>query len=264
MATNIRFAAVFLVFFVWSVRVCIPTRSNRRLIHGWIFCRHHRSEIDSSLTAIHSPFGGADGMIQVRVPAVRVAPTIVGHLRRRHNLRPLQQQQLRWKRKDGHRYHLQNERPPTQKQRKQHNRRKNLGKQHGAPGSKAGPRRESKRRERHDILYPPPPAPAIEDHVYTADDALLDDLMGHTRRSQPHPVPAYYGQQQRKLMHRVVDRMEQLQRGSSSDHHEKIDTTIALPSDMDISLALRAFRDRHHNNNKVRALHTYCLMPYGT
>lgn len=97
---------------------------------------------------------------------------------------------------------------------------------------------------------------------YVADDALLDDLMGNTSMAHPTPEPAYLGHRQRYYFNRVADQMDDYRKyhqqiveghtvsSSNNDNSELTLVPADLPSDKDISLALRAFRDR--NGTKQR------------
>ena len=173
-------------------------------------------------------------------------------------------QQLRWKRKDGNRYHLQ-ERPPTKKQRKRYNRQLKQAHgevdRHGKPGSKAGVRREWAKQWKQDILNPVPDIPMQELEKYTLDDALLDDLIGNTSEAQPTPEPVYLGHRHRKYYIRVADQMDEYRRkmelltsgdkDKKSEGKELLDLhNLVLPSDEDLSLVLRAFRDREGTRRK--------------
>jgi pentatricopeptide repeat protein len=154
--------------------------------------------------------------------------------------------------------------PPTRKQLKTYNR-KNRAREaeqehHSRPGSKAGPRREWEAQTKKDLLDSrnDDQLPANPEE-YDIGDALLDDLIGNTKynSSQPTPKPVYLGNKERHYYHRVADQMEryQLRMGESSaaDPSENSLTDVSnaeLPSDRDISLALRAHRDRHGTRQK--------------
>ena len=118
----------------------------------------------------------------------------------------------------------------------------------------------------------------IDKNEYNVEDALLDDLMGNTKElsSQPTPEPVYLGHKHVHYYNRVADQMDlyyaslkqfqtqeqaqqQAQSSSSSsldinnNHHHKAlveNTVAALPSDHDISLVLRAYRDLHGTRQK--------------
>lgn len=173
-------------------------------------------------------------------------------------------QQVRWKRNDGNKASTK-ERAPTKKQYKAYNRKVQARQQeterHGRPGSKAGPRREWIEQTKQDLLASKrrkdenlPAAP----EEYDMDDALLDDLIGNTKyiSSQPTPKPVYLGHKERHYFHRVADQMERyrLSMGESVDQPKDSLTDASknseLPSDRDISLALRAYRDRNGTKQK--------------
>jgi len=84
---------------------------------------------------------------------------------------------------------------------------------------------------------------------YTADDALVDDLMGNVHRAHPTPEPAYLGHQQTFHFNRIMDQMDEYRNYRNALNDKETDelTLIPadLPSDKDISLAIRAFRDKH-------------------
>jgi pentatricopeptide repeat protein len=178
-------------------------------------------------------------------------------------------QQVRWKRNDGNKASMK-ERPATKKQMKAYNR-KNRARQaeqeqHAKPGSKAGPRREWEAQQKQDLLdsRKDDQLPVNPDE-YDMDDALLDDLIGNTKynSSQPTPKPVYLGNKEKHYFHRVADQMERYQlkmgdstassstSGDKQSNHALTDVSNAeLPSDRDISLALRAHRDRNGTRQK--------------
>lgn len=173
-------------------------------------------------------------------------------------------QQVRWKRNDGNKASMK-ERPPTRKQLKTYNRKNRAREQeqehHSRPGSKAGPRREWEAQTKQDLLDSrnDDQLPANPEE-YDMDDALLDDLIGNTKyiSSQPTPKPVYLGNKERHYYNRVADQMEryQLRMGESSSSVDQPNDALTdvsnaeLPSDRDISLALRAHRDRHGTRQK--------------
>eukprot|EP00536_Pseudo-nitzschia_multiseries_P007081 jgi/Psemu1/239925/estExt_Genewise1.C_1600036 len=150
---------------------------------------------------------------------------------------------------------------------------------HSAPGSKAGPRRQWARnrweqllahgkQNDHTTLLPS----VQEDEEYTFEDAILEDLMANTSHltSQPTPEPVYLGHRHREFYNRVADQMDayreaidQQRGGNESGDTDRgalpVSTeAVPLPSDSDISKALRAYRDRHGTRQKpigiIRAL----------
>lgn len=162
-------------------------------------------------------------------------------------------QQVRWKRKDGHKA-FGRERPPTKAQRKRYNRSLQAKEsKHGVPGSKAGIRREWEAERREDIMNPPPDL-QLDDMEYGMGDAMLDDLMGNTAylTAQETPEPAYLGHLHKKFFSQAANRMQtykdQLERLSdpNSDTSQLVAADrVEMPNDKNISLALRAFRDRY-------------------
>ena len=178
-------------------------------------------------------------------------------------------QQVRWKRRDGHKASTA-VRKPTKKQYKEYNRkvraRQHENNRHGSPGSKAGGRREWMEQTKQDLLASRhnDTLPAEQDG-YDMDDALLDDLIGNTQflSSQPTPKPVYLGHKEKHYFHRVADQMERYQlqmkntttsTSSTDDSADTLNgvanTPAELPSDRDISLALRSYRDRQGTRQK--------------
>jgi pentatricopeptide repeat protein len=107
-----------------------------------------------------------------------------------------------------------------------------------------------------------------DDDEYTLEDALLEEMMSNTAHvtSQPTPEPVYLGHKHKKYYNRVANQMDvyrealdeakQQQKAATNSVAEEqtfsskslIDTSsIAdlLPSDKDVSLVLRSYRDRH-------------------
>ena len=110
-------------------------------------------------------------------------------------LRPLHHphyQQVRWKRKDGHRFHGKL-RVPSRKERKK--RRRHLAKldmaenKHGKPGSKAGPRRQAKQEYKDEFMKPYEPPSTEELEGYNMQEAMLDTLIGSTKDVIDTPIP---------------------------------------------------------------------------
>lgn len=100
----------------------------------------------------------------------------------------------------------------------------------------------------------------MDDDDYGVSDALLDDLIGNTSYlgSSPTPEPIYLGHKQQQYYNVVVDKMdeyrtkirEQEQQSSTLTSSKKLilqeedAVTNILPTDFDISLALRSLRDK--------------------
>ncbi|GAX15437.1 hypothetical protein FisN_8Lh262 [Fistulifera solaris] len=164
-------------------------------------------------------------------------------------------QQVRYKRRDGN---TNRERKPSKKQLKKYNRKIQTiqAKQdkHSTPGSKAGPRREFVQALKQSYLESGDKDDSDQDLLdYDFNDALLDDLMGNTKdlSSQPTPEPVYLGDKHRKYFNHVADQMakyrrtmEHLKEGMSEEEVALIEAT-ELPSDKDLSLVVRSYRDRH-------------------
>lgn len=164
-------------------------------------------------------------------------------------------QQVRWKRRDGNKA-FSRERPPTKKQMKRYNRKLGaLDEKHGTPGSKAGSRRVFDQVVKKNIMDPP--AESAEDDIeYGMGDALLDDLIGNTSylTAQPTPEPVYLGHKHKTFFNRVRNQMKEYQRKidllvqNSGEENQKalLDLEhVELPTDNEISLVLRSFRDRY-------------------
>jgi pentatricopeptide repeat protein len=171
---------------------------------------------------------------------------------------PLFQHQVRWKRKGGASA-FSKPRPPTRKQQKAYNRRKaklhheRVGK-HSAPGSKAGYRRQFNEDTFQELLDGNKKDAAFDQQLleYDYGDALVDDLMGNTSSitSIPTPTPRYLGHKHKRFYNRVQRKMDayretvqKLQDGI--ENNATSGGEPALPSDHDISLVMRAYRDRH-------------------
>ena len=171
-------------------------------------------------------------------------------------------QQVRWKRKDGHSKFFK-VKPLPKKKLKAKKRKKaalefKLYGKHGAPGSKAGERRELIAHRKEQLLdrLEPDTEEDLQALDYNMGDALLDSLMGNT----PHlartetPQLEYTGDQHSRYYNRVALQMEQFreavqklkQAEEEGRGHEATDVLdpATLPSDRDISLVVRSFRDK--------------------
>jgi pentatricopeptide repeat protein len=173
-----------------------------------------------------------------------------------------QHHQVRWKRKGGASA-FSEPRPPTRKQRKAYNRRKaklyheKQGK-HSAPGSKAGYRRQWNEETFQQLLDYNSKNELMEKArlEYDYGDAMVDDLMGNTAgyTSLPTPKPFFLGHRHKKYYNQVRREMERYREGleklEESNNDEGLSTNLLPPSDHDISLVLRAYRDRHGTKTK--------------
>ena len=189
-------------------------------------------------------------------------------------------QQVRWKRNVGHRFHMK-PRPPTRKQRKRYNLKKQKlaeeAAKHGEPGSKAGPMREDLQRMSQEAIdeeeFPQlgaggPSGGPEQLEQYGSGRALLESLIGNTKDCHPTPLPRYLGHKQQQFYNQVADTMKEFRRkmdligsqqqpnGSDGgdtitlqqqhDNKALVATSeLQLPTDREISMALRAFRDRY-------------------
>lgn len=211
---------------------------------------------------------------------------------------PYNLQQIRWKgRNDGNRF-LTKSRTPTKKARKNYHR--NLQKiqseqdKHGKPGSKAGPRREYQAsmeenireemedfNQRNELLASGISDVALLDDAdssseYDFSDALLDDLMGNTSEHgcTPTPEPVYLGHKYTHYYNKVVDQMMEYRKAISNEHEINEESSVpststnqlldissaTLPSDFDISLALRSFRD--NKGSRARPVGIVAILKY--
>ena len=160
-------------------------------------------------------------------------------------------------------------RPTTKKKRREYNRKMKRRADEIArknpPGSKAGPRREwaQNRWEQllahgNDDVDSNKSLPALpEGEEYTYEDAVIEDLIGNTSNltSQPTPKPVYLGHRHREFYNRVADQMDEYRSQVRGDDKEDntagaLKASISLPSDKDISNALRSYRDRHGTRQK--------------
>jgi len=176
---------------------------------------------------------------------------------------PLFQHQVRWKRKGGASA-FSEPRPPTRKQRKAYHRRKRRlyhekeGK-HSAPGSKAGYRRQWNEETFQQLVDYNKKDEVWEQQrlEYDYGDALVDDLMGNTAgyTSLPTPKPQYLGHRHKNYYNQVRRKMDvyrqevQTLEDASGDVPEGAELPM-MPSDHEISLVMRAYRDRHGTKTK--------------
>lgn len=182
---------------------------------------------------------------------------------------PSRYQQVRWKRHSG-----QNEKPKYRRASKKQEKRRRRKKEremhlsrHSAPGSKAGPLREENATMRDEMLEEyqdrldgryktkqleanhPLDDPSLE---YRAGDAFGDDLIGNAGEwmAQKTPEPIYYGHKQRFFFKQVVNQLEKYRIEVEALPAGSLPPTHLLPGDKDISLAVRAFRDKHGTKRK--------------
>lgn len=167
-------------------------------------------------------------------------------------------------RKDGNKAFFK-VRPPTRKQRKRYNMRlkeqEEKAAKHSKPGSKAGPRREFLRDEQEFLVdralgkntdkLPP------EFLDYDFGNVLVDDLIGNSAHltSSPNPKPLYLGRQYEKHYAKVSEMMKEYRdhlqlSGKKDGNDERSSLAPPLPTDKQISLLLRSYRDRHSSKSK--------------
>mmetsp|Transcript_25618 Transcript_25618/g.38685 ORF Transcript_25618/g.38685 Transcript_25618/m.38685 type:complete len:1202 (+) Transcript_25618:171-3776(+) len=169
--------------------------------------------------------------------------------------------QVRWKRRDGNKKFLE-QRKPTRKQKKLYRRRERelfnekVGK-HSPPGSKAGPSRQFDEETRQQYLnWDKIAAEAEEEAEYDINDAILDDMVGNTAEltASPTPEPMYYGHKHKSYYNRVATQMalykQLLQQEEGDNESRGLVDYSQLPTDQDISLVVRSFRDRHGTRRK--------------
>jgi pentatricopeptide repeat protein len=95
----------------------------------------------------------------------------------------------------------------------------------------------------------------LNDPSYGEADALLDDLMGNSTEFLPTPEPHYLGHQHKKFFNRVADQMDDYRRYQQQLLEARslqagrtdimLPEPVELPTDKDVSFALRAFRDKN-------------------
>jgi pentatricopeptide repeat protein len=124
---------------------------------------------------------------------------------------------------------------------------------HSPPNSKASIRRQHDEEVRQEYLnWNENRNKQPEQLEYDYGDALLDDLMGNTAEltSTPTPEPVYLGHKHEKFYAKVKDQMERYKRLQVKQEDGSLVHITALPSDQDISLLVRSFRDR--NGTKLK------------
>jgi pentatricopeptide repeat protein len=165
--------------------------------------------------------------------------------------------QVRWKRNDGNSVFME-PRKTTRKQKKSYRKRQReiyheqVGK-HSAPNSKASIRRQFDEETRQDLLNRNKPDVNTGELEYDYNDALLDDLMGNTAEltSTSTPEPIYLGDKHRLYYNQVADQMARYKHAMESVDEEASTTTTALismeglPTDHEISMVVRSYRDRN-------------------
>ena len=150
-------------------------------------------------------------------------------------------------------------RTPTRKQRKKFHRRKRelyqekVGK-HSKPGAKAGPRREYKAREMEYLIDKAQgnlPEEDPEMLEYDFGNALIDDLMGNSAHPSTSTIRPVNLANRYKRQHALVSRKMAAyldfedKLSLDTDNEDKDVNVPPLPTDMEISILLRSFRDKH-------------------
>lgn len=177
-------------------------------------------------------------------------------------------QQLRWKRRDGYTaFHK--TKPMNRKKQKSRNRRKKelewqQSGRHSVPGYRAGDRREWLAHRKEELIRLSEGRDKDEKENWDAldynyADALLDDLMGNTSHASaaPTPKPRYLGHKHEKYyrivssqMERFNEAMKKMEEEDNEDQQKQLMDMATLPPDHDISMVVRAYRDRHGNRSK--------------
>jgi len=173
-------------------------------------------------------------------------------------------QQRHMGRKDGNKAFFKT-RGPTPKQRKKyHKRMRDTYQQkegrHSKPGSKAGPRREYFRDQKEYLidraLGKIPSESSPEELEYDFGDALIDDLLGNSAHlsASPTPKPVYLGHQYGKHHSKVLSMMDEfhahLELAKSTEGGDMNALAPPLPTDKQISMLLRSYRDRNSNRSR--------------
>lgn len=167
-------------------------------------------------------------------------------------------------RKDGNKAFFKT-RPPTRKQKKKYHKRmrelhhEKVGR-HSKPGSKAGPRREYIENEHQYLVGRAkgeiPEGPPPEFLEYDFGNAIVDDLMGSSSflTSTPTPKPMYLGKSYDRHYSKVLTLMQDyhahLQLAKDSGDDEEKALAPPLPTDQELSLLIRSYRDRFSSRNK--------------
>jgi len=171
-------------------------------------------------------------------------------------------QQVRWKRRDGNSAFFQNRKSTRKKKKAYHRKRREVWQEkvgkHSAPGSTAGPRRQLDEERRQDYLnWDNITKENPEELEYDFSDAMLDDLIGNTAElsSTRTPEPIYLGHKHEFYYDRIANKtglynqLEFEDEISKESDHELIDS-FELPTDHDISLVVRSFRDRYGTKHR--------------
>lgn len=195
------------------------------------------------------------------------------------------QQQRHMGRRDGNKAFYET-RPPTRKQTKTYYKRKreeheyNISR-HSKPGSKAGPRREYIQDEFQHLVDSARGLVPLKDERlvdYDYGNALVDDLIGNSSHlsSTPTPKPLYIANQYIKHFERITKMMNDYRHylkieESGMDTNDPKSLEIIpppLPTDSQISLLIRSYRDRHSTKtqklgiaNALRHLITDAKLP---
>ena len=184
--------------------------------------------------------------------------------------------QVRFKRNDGSKA-FNKQRKVDKKGQKKERRRKyavefeKKGK-HSAPGSAAGPRREWVQEQTKELIdwkkrggYPEDEAASLGE--YGVNDALLDDLLGNSAHltSTPSPEPIFLGDYHPQLFEKAKDQVKKYEKytlklaAATTEEEKAALTLVPPPNDREISLVLRAYRDKNGTKTKPIGLHKALL-----
>lgn len=201
----------------------------------------------------------------------RVATPLLGGFHLSNDKLHILDQKRHMGRKDGNKSFFKT-RGPTRKQRKKYHKRmretcEQKEGRHSKPGSKAGLRREIARDEKEYLINSALgklTTESPEELEYDFGDALIDDLLGNSAHltASPTPKPVYLGRQYDKHYSKVYGIMnafhEHLKLSQPTDNEESNALAPPLPTDKQIALLLRSYRDRNSSRSKplgiVRAL----------
>ena len=162
------------------------------------------TNVGSSTTSLHGHHASNDDNLTEPVSSLRL-------------LEDPFYQQVRWRRKDGHRFFMK-PRPPSKKQKRRYQRLKRKqeleAQKHGAPGSKAGEKRQMLRESTKEFLEPLPPSNSSPESLesYNAGDAALESLVGNMKEGIPTPIPRFLGHRHETLYQRVAGTMKTFRR----------------------------------------------------
>lgn len=184
--------------------------------------------------------------------------------------------QVRFKRNDGSKAFTKQRKVDKKGQKKERRRKyaaeyEKKGK-HSAPGSVAGPRREWEEEQRKELIdwkkrggYPEDDATTLAE--YGVNDALLDDLLGNSAHltSTPSPEPIFLGDYHPQLYEKAKKKVRKYEQytvnlaAATTEEEKAAVKLVPPPNDREISLVLRAYRDKNGTKTKPIGLHKALL-----